>query len=95
MNVLMKDPLLPLVRWSNSMVRRWGVFAGPKLLALIGLLVLGAFWGLLTLGLETLAPAAALTKWLTANWPLMMGATGILFSLYWFCRNAFDIKTGD
>ena len=89
----MPDPLASFTRWAKSVTTRWPII-GDKVLTLMTLPIIGAFWAGLYLILRTFAPEAGITMWFAAKWPLVIGATVILLAAYWFVRNFFDTKTG-
>jgi hypothetical protein len=93
-NANVRDPLIPFARWANSVTRRWGIFAGDKVVALVTLPIFGAFWGGLSLAMKAVAPNTGITRWMTANWSIMAAGTCILLAIYLFVRNFFDAKTG-
>ena len=91
----MTDPLAPLARWANSVMRTFGLFVGDKVLALVSLPVFGLFWGGLAFAIRTVAPHTAIAHWFDENWPWMIAGTVVILSVYWFIRNMLDTKTGD
>jgi hypothetical protein len=90
----MKDPLVPLARWANSIMGRWGSLVGDKVITLVTVPIFAASWIGLYLAFKAIAPNAGTTRWLGANWPVIVAGTVILFAVYWFVRNFFDAKTG-
>jgi hypothetical protein len=55
----------------------------------------GGVAALLALGMGLIAPGSAITIWLQRNWLWLAGAALVAFSIYTFCRNVMDVKTGD
>jgi hypothetical protein len=90
----MTGPFARYVRWTNALVSGLNPIGAPKLVGLFDTLLFMCFWGFIVYGFRLFKPAAAITQWFEDSWFFLVLGSVIMFSMYRFCRNFLDARTG-